>query len=151
MLTHALRRCVPIHTPGPTHRPRFDGRFVFHTMMTSSALKTVWVRGRARTESSMRSRIDTSAWAFMAASRIWRDSSKLACVAARSRQGQARRRRHWSSPWEDGGQSRTLAVEGKSLNDWTVDSWQHCIPQPDARAPQDCSVSASTERSKIFL
>ena len=58
--THC-QKCVPTHTPGPTHRPRFDGGFVFHTMMTSSARKTVWVRGRARTASSMRSRMDTSA------------------------------------------------------------------------------------------
>ena len=43
-----------------THRPRFDGGFVFHTMMTSSARKIVWVQGRARTESSMRSRMDFS-------------------------------------------------------------------------------------------
>ena len=38
------------------------------------------------------------------------------------RQDQARRRRHWSSPREDGVQSRTLAGEGSSLNGWTVDS-----------------------------
>ena len=50
-------------------------------MMTSSARKIVCVRGRARTESSMRSRMCTSASAFKAASRIWRHSSKLASVS----------------------------------------------------------------------
>ena len=40
---HTLPRCVPMHTPCPTHRPRFHGGFVFHTMMTSSARRTVCV------------------------------------------------------------------------------------------------------------
>ena len=61
MFTHTLPRGVPMHTPGPTHRPRFDGGFVFHTMMTSSARRTVCVRGRAQNKSSMRSLMETSA------------------------------------------------------------------------------------------
>ena len=41
---------------------RFDGEFVFHTMTTPSGTqKTVCVRERARAESSMWSRMDTSA------------------------------------------------------------------------------------------
>ena len=63
-------------------------------------------------------------------------------------QDQARGHRHWSSPREDGVQSRTHAGEESCLNGWTVDSWQHCIPQPSAEAPEDCSVSASNERAR---
>ena len=58
--THCLDASQYTHLVQPTGHA-FDGGFVFHTMMTSSARKTVCVRGRARTESSMRSRMDTSA------------------------------------------------------------------------------------------
>ena len=50
-----------------------------------------------------------------------------------------------SGPREDIVQFRTLG--GESSLGWTVDSWQHCIPWPDAGVPQG-SESASNERAR---
>ena len=148
MLTHTLPRCVPMHSPGPTHRPRFDGGFVFHTMMMSSALNTVWFEVE-----HVQSPRCYHGWTPQH-ELSWRPRESdgtphnLHPSLQDHRQDQARRRRHSSSPREDGLQSRTLAGEETSLNGRTVDTWQHLIPQPSAEAPQNCSESASNERAR---
>ena len=144
MLTHTLPRCVPMHTPGPTHRPRFDGGFVFphHDDVISS-------QDCLGSRSSTNRVLDAVADRHLSMGfhggftdlttllRSWHPSLQD------HGQDQARRRRHWSSPREDGVQS-----EESSLNGRTVDSWQHCIPQPSAEAPQDCLGSASNGRAR---
>ena len=53
-----------------------------HTTTTSSAREGPSTRGRALTAVTTRSRIEASAWALSASSRMRRDSSKLASAAA---------------------------------------------------------------------
>ena len=45
----------------------------------------------------------------------------------------------------DGVQSRTPASRESNLNDWTIDSWQHCTPSLGIEVVLGRSVSASNE------
>ena len=148
MLTHTLPRCVPMHTPGPTHRPRFDGGFVFHTMMTSSVLNSLGTRSsKNRVFDAVR--VGHLSMSFHGGltnlTRLLEASSRRCKVIDRIRAVDVV---HWSSPQEDGVQSQTHAGEENNLNGWTIDSWPHYIPSPNAGAPQDCSESATTARAR---
>ena len=127
-----------MHTPGPTHLPRFDDGFVFPTVMASSARRTVCVSGRARTTSSIH--------LGMSLHGDFADLTRLLEACNRRRKiidGV------WSGPREDGVRSRKNVAKRSRLNDWTAGSWRHCIPSANVEALLGRSGSESNEPSRI--